>query len=144
MSNPSPVMNLYEMLNCIQDMVEFRGLMINYFRKNYPDIVPYNLVPSETEKAESLASSKYRSWDWNWAYGPEYSFNNSFEFSGEPHSCIMFVKDGIISECNIEGSDQMAAISKKIPGCRHMVNDLSEVFRKENIILSEEEVYNFF
>ena len=143
-SNPSSVMNLYEMMNCIQDMNEFRGIMVSYFQRNYPDIVPYNLTPSETAKAESLAYSKYRSWDWNWAYGPEYSFNNSFELSGEPHSCIMFVKDGIISECNIEGSDQMAAISKKLPGCRHMVSDLSEAFRKENIFLIEEEVYNFF
>jgi lipoate-protein ligase A len=143
-SNPSSVMNLYEMMNCIQDMNEFRMLMVNYFQKNYPDIVPYQLKPSETDKAESLANSKYRSWEWNWAYGPEYSFKNSFELSGEYHTCNMVVQDGIIRECNIAGSNQMSNFSKKLPGCRHMVEDISEAFRKENIFLTEEEVYNFF
>lgn len=143
-SNPSSVMNLYEMMNCIQDMNEFRTLMVSYFLKNYPDIVPYELKPSETEKAESLAHSKYRSWEWNWAYGPEYSFRNSFELSGEYHTCSLTVQDGIIRECNITGSNQMSNISKKLPGIRHMVNDLSEVLKKENVFLTEEEIYNFF
>jgi lipoate-protein ligase A len=125
-------------------MNEFRTLMVSYFLKNYPDIVPYELKPSETEKAESLAHSKYRSWEWNWAYGPEYSFRNSFELSGEYHTCSLTVQDGIIRECNIAGSTQMSNISKKLPGIRHMVNDLSEVLRKENVFLTEEEIYNFF
>jgi lipoate---protein ligase len=143
-SNPSSVMNLYEIMNCIQDMNEFRTLMVNYFQKNYPETVTYQLKPSETDKAESLAHSKYRSWEWNWAYGPEYSFRNSFELSGEKHTCSMNVQEGIIRECNITGSNQMSNFSKKIQGCRHMVEDISEAFRKENIFLTEEEVYNFF
>jgi len=143
-SNPSSVMNLYEMMNCIQDMNEFRTLMVSYFQKNYPDIIPYELKASEKEKAESLAHSKYRSWEWNWAYGPEYSFRNSFELSGKYHTCSLFVQDGIIRECNIAGSNRMRDISKKLHGCRHMVDNLAEAFSKENIFLTEEEVYNFF
>jgi lipoate---protein ligase len=143
-SNPSSVMNLYEIMDCIQDMNELRTIMISYFLKNYPDIVPYELDPSEKEEAESLANSKYRSWEWNWAYGPEYSFRNSFYLSGEHHICSLFVQDGIIRECNITGSNQMSSFSKKLPGYKHMVNDLSEAFRKENIFLSEEEIFNFF
>jgi lipoate-protein ligase A len=143
-SNPSSVMNLYEMMNCIQDMNEFRTLMVSYFQRNYPDIVPYELKPIEKEKAESLAQTKYRSWEWNWAYGPEYSFRNSFELSGELHTCSLFVQDGIIMECNITASNRMRDISKKLPGCRHMVDNLSRAFSEENIFLTEEEVYNFF
>jgi lipoate-protein ligase A len=143
-SNPSSVMNLYEIMNCIQDMNEFRTLMVNYFQMNYPETVTYQLKPSETDKAESLAHSKYRSWEWNWAYGPEYSFRNAFEVSGEKHTCSMNVQEGIIRECNIAGSKQMSNFSKKLSGCRHMVEDISEAFRKEDIFLTEEEVYNFF
>jgi lipoate-protein ligase A len=143
-SNPSPVMNLYESMNCIQDIREFRLAMINYFMRNYPDIVQYKLTRDETDKTELLANSKYRTWEWNWAYGPEYSFNNIFEIAEVPHSCKMFINEGIINECSIEGSDQMRRISKKIPGCRHMVSDLSDIFRKENIHVSCNEIYNFF
>jgi hypothetical protein len=56
----------------------------------------------------------------------------------------VLIKDGIISECLIEGSGQMNKISKKLPGSRHMVNDLSDIFRKENVILKGDEIYNFF
>jgi lipoate-protein ligase A len=143
-SNHSSVMNLYENINCIQDMREFRLTMINYFLKNYPDIVQHKITQDETEKAGLLANSKYKSWEWNWAYGPEYSFNNSFEIAGLPHTCNMLIKDGIISECLIEGSGQMNMISKKLPGSRHMVSDLSDIFRKENVFLKSDEIYNFF
>lgn len=143
-SNPSSVMNLYESMNCIQDIREFTLAMINYFLRNYPEISQYKLLQDETEKAELLANSKYRSWEWNWAYGPEYSFNNSFKINEVHHTCSMFIKDGIIIECSIQGSDQMMRISKKLSGCRHMVTDLSALFRKENVLVTGDEIYNFF
>jgi lipoate-protein ligase A len=143
-SNPSSVMNLYENMNCIQDIREFRTTMINYFLKNYPGIVQYKLTEAETEQAVILANSKYRSWEWNWAYGPEYSFNNNFIIDDTPHTCSMFIKEGIIVECSIEGSYKMAGISRMIPGCRHMISDLSDILRKEDILITGDEIYNFF
>jgi len=143
-SNPSSVLNLKEKLTRFNDIDEFRTEMINYFLKNLPHIVPYNLTQRETNEAESIAISKYKTWEWNWAYGPEYNFINNFKINGMLHSCNLFIKDGIIWKSTIEGSDQMKFVSKKLIGCRHMVSDFSEVFRKENIILSEEEIYNFF
>jgi hypothetical protein len=56
----------------------------------------------------------------------------------------MFITEGLIKECSIEGSNKMVKISKKIPGCRHMISDLSEILRKENILVTGEEIYNFF
>ena len=143
-STPSSVINLKKKLTYLKDIDEFRSEMLKYFLKNHSDIVPYELSRSETEATESIANSKYKTWEWNWAYGPEYTFKNSFIINGIHHSCSLFIKDGIIWECTIEGSDQMKFASKKLIGCRHMVNDLSEFFRKENIFLTEEEIYNFF
>jgi lipoate---protein ligase len=143
-SNPSSVMNLYEMTNCIEEITEFRRLMISYFLKNYPDYIPYELSSQQIEQAESLAESKYKSWEWNWAYGPEYQFDNNFEIDGILHSCRIVVKEGIILECIIEGSEKLGRISRRLEGCRHMAGDISEVFRKENVSLEEGDIYNFF
>jgi lipoate-protein ligase A len=143
-SNPASVINLNEKMSCFQDINEFRSEMMNYFLKNFSDNVPYKLSPQEILQAESIAESKYRTWEWNWAYGPEYTFENSFEINNSFHSCNLFIKEGIIRESSIEGSDQMKSISKKLIGCRHMVNDLSEVFWNENIYLTEKDIYNFF
>jgi lipoate---protein ligase len=143
-STPSSVINLNEKMNCFRDISELRSEMMNYFLRNFSDNFPYILSHTDIRQAESLADSKYKTWDWNWAYGPEYTFKNSFEINKLNHSCELFVKDGIIRECFIEGSDQMKIASKKLKGCRHMVDDLSETLRRENIFLTKEEVFNFF
>jgi lipoate-protein ligase A len=143
-SNPSPVLNLNEKLKEFKEMYEFRAEMVNYFFKNLPEIMPYNLTLSEKKEAELISDSKYKTWEWNWAYGPEYTFRNTFVINGFIHSCTLFIKDGVICKCTIEGSEQMKFVSKELIGCRHMVSDLSEVFQKENIFLNEKEIYNFF
>jgi lipoate---protein ligase len=144
MSNLASVINLNGILNRFQNILEFRSEMISYFLQNFTDLVLYKPVKEELLQAEYLSSSKYKTWEWNWAYGPEYIFQNSFEISETPHSCSLFIKDGIIRKCSISGSDQMKSTSEKILGCRHMVNDLSEVFKSENIPLTATEIYNFF
>ena len=143
-SNPSSVINLKEYLSCFQDINEFRSEMMNYFLKNINNLVPYELNKVEKDGAQSIADSKYKTWEWNWAYGPEYTFNNSFKINKIQHSCRMFIKDGIIRECAIEGSHHMKLASKRLIGCRHMIDDISEVFRGENIFLNENEIYKFF
>ncbi len=143
-SNPSSVMNLSEKLHNFHNILEFRTEMMNYFLENMPDAVIGRLSPSETEKAESLASSKYRTWEWNWAYGPEYTFNNRVKFDGKNHTCSLFVKDGIIRECSIEEGDRLTTLGKKFIGCKHMVPDMMKILIDENILITGDEVYNFF
>jgi lipoate-protein ligase A len=143
-SNPSSVMNLNEKLNNFRDIYEFRSEMMNYFLKNMSNAAIYKLSPSEIEEAESLAATKYKTWEWNFAYGPEYTFNNSFQINGKKHSCRLFIKNGIIMKCTIEGSDQLMMVAKKITGCRHMVPDILKIFEEENIILSDDVIYKFF
>src|SRR5450759_94616 len=143
-SNPASVVNLKEKINCFQDINEFRSEMLNYFLKNFSDNVPYNLSEAEILQAESIAASKYKTWEWNWAYGPEYTFKNTFKINNALQSCRLVIKDGIIQESNIEGGDQIRNTSKKLIGCRHMVNDLLEVFRKGNIFLTKKDIFNFF
>ncbi len=143
-SNPASVVNLIEKMDCFDDLTGFKAAMMDFFLKNYSETFPYELSENEILQAESLALSKYRSWEWNWAYGPEYSFSNTFEIDKTQHSCVLFVKDGLIMECTISGSEKMKNISKKLVGCRHMVKEVSDVFNKENLNLNREEIFNFF
>jgi lipoate-protein ligase A len=143
-SNPSSVVNLNEKLACFNDISELRSELINYFLKNLPDTFPYDLTEEEILQAESIALSKYHTWEWNWAYGPEYNFRNSFEINDLLHSCSLAVKDGKIAECVLEGSEAFSNASKKLIGCRHMVSDIQKFFSKENVYLAEDDIYNFF
>jgi len=143
-SNPSSVMNLNEKLSGFRDVYDFRSEMMKYFIQSNPGAEIYNLSPEDIKAADLLAETKYKTWEWNWAYCPEYTFRNTFQFKGNPHHCVLSIKDGIITSCSIEGSRELLYLSYKLVGCRHMVSDLSRVFKEENITVSEDEIYNFF
>ncbi len=143
-STPSSVTNLKESLMNISDILEFRVKMMNYFLATLPGAKLFRLTPEESASIESLAETKYRTWEWNYAYGPEYHFANEFEINGKHHTCHLFVKDGIIRECDIKGSADMVAAGKELAGCRHMVADILKILSERGILTQHEDVYNFF
>jgi lipoyltransferase and lipoate-protein ligase len=143
-SNPASVVNLAEKMGCFDNIAGFKTAMMDFFLKSYPETYPYELSEIEILEAESIALSKYQTWEWNWAYGPEYSFKNNFQINKVSHSCNFFVKDGIIVEIDVTGSEEMMNASKNLMGCRHMVKEVSEVFLKYNIHLEREAIFNFF
>jgi len=143
-SNPSAVTNLKERLTMFKDVFEFRSGMMTYFLQNFSETETYKLHGQICKEAEALAGSKYRSWEWNWAYGPEYQFINKFETAGQQIFCRLFVKDGTIRECLLEGTAGLAAAAKKLIGCRHMVPDMLKVLESENVFLNDKQIFNFF
>lgn len=143
-SNPSHVTNLKGKLTVFKDIFEFRSEMMEYFLEYLPGTAIYELSESECNEAQALAAVKYQTWEWNWAYGPEYTFRNSFHINGEYYSCRIFVRNGLICECVIEGSGGLETAAKMLIGCRHMVNDMLEVIRNRNVSISDSDIFNFF
>jgi len=143
-SNPSRVMNLKSLLRSVSDISEFRILMLKWFMDNFPGSEMFQPGGEEINKINEIADSKYRTWEWNYGYGPEYHFSNRFQYLGKECSCRLYVKDGIILECKIDGNDELASAGKKLKGCRHMVDDMKEVFKRGIFLSSEFNFFNFF
>jgi lipoate-protein ligase A len=143
-SNRTPVTNLKNRLLIIKDIGILMTSMIEYFSRNMADVRPFSMSDDEISAIQSLSETRYKTWEWNWGYGPPYTFNNRFEINGKPHQCTLLVKDGIIWKSDIEGSNEMGATGKKLIGCRHMYADLLKVFRSENIHISDGDIYKFF
>jgi lipoate-protein ligase A len=143
-SNRTSVTNLKNRLRNINNLEEFRIAMMDYFLKTIPDIQVISLNDDESMEIHSLEESKYKTWEWNYAYGPPYTFTNRFEIFDKEYSCRLFVKDGIILECDIDGDEEMKVTGKSFIGCRHIYSDLLKKFRSENIPVSDDEVYKFF
>jgi lipoate---protein ligase len=143
-SNPSPVINLKSVLKGIDNIFQFKSMMMEWFIDNLPGAELY--VPDEEviELSQKLAETKYLTWDWNYAYGPEYSFSNIFNADGTEHKIALTVKDGIIVNCLIEGTDRLIKAAGSLTGCRHMVSDIINVFSRGNINITKEEIFYFF
>lgn len=142
-SNRTTVTNLKGKLQKINNIDEFTNSMV-VFLENRLSLNIYKISDAESSEIRSLADSKYRSWEWNYGYGPQYSFNGWFETDGKAYRCRLLIKDGIIWECDFEGSEEMNIAGKKLIGCRHMPQDLQKKFREENIPIADEDVYKFF
>ncbi|HOW10643.1 MAG TPA: lipoate--protein ligase [Bacteroidales bacterium] len=145
-SNPSPVGNLGSMIQRagIDGIDDFRKEMIQWFFNNLSGMQEFDLTETESKTIGSLALSRYMTWEWNYAYGPEYQFVNKFTAFGKESFCLLKVKDGIITECKAGGSDIFIKIAGKLPGCRHMPEDLLSVFREESPDMTEIDVFDFF
>ncbi|OFY59599.1 MAG: hypothetical protein A2V50_06490 [Bacteroidetes bacterium RBG_19FT_COMBO_42_10] len=142
-SNPSSVANLKEIIRDVNGIIEFRTRMLDFFLRHEGNTL-VELSAEERSGIQALERSKYRTWEWNYAYGPDYYFINRFEFNGKKHFCRLFVKGGIIRECEMEGSGEMIAAGKKLVGCRHLVKDMVEVFRQEKIKITGSVIFKFF
>jgi lipoate-protein ligase A len=116
--------------------------MLDYFL-NQDKNQEVNLSKDESTKINELADSRYRTWEWNYAYGPAYQFKKHLEIRGNSIEFMLSVKNGIIQECTIEGSDLFARFAGKLTGCRHMPEDISSVFNTE-ILLNDDELFVFF
>jgi lipoate-protein ligase A len=154
-SNPSKVTNLKAILkdslkdlfstHAVSDSVNgFRSLMLKWFFENYPEIEMYELTGTQERMAEKLALSKYRTWEWNYAYGPEYCFNNSFDINGLNCSCHLCVKEGFITECEMSGFKGTDALCYSLKGLRHMVKDIDDLINNETMIEPGLDVFSFF
>lgn len=143
-SNPSPVTNLAGMLNGVDSIYAFRSLMLRWFLEYSPGTFTGELSDGENERIRLLAETKYRTWEWNYAYGPGYHFINRFEFKGDESQCSLFVKDGIITEIMVKGPAELEKTCRKLTGCKHMVECVQDVLEKENIFKPGFDIYNFF
>lgn len=142
-SNPSHVTNLKGMVAGISDAGEFMQIMLGYFLGRVGNSL-FALTPDEENIIGSLAGSRYHTWEWNYAYGPEYVLNNSLETGNCNYTCRISVKDGIIRECEIEGSGPLAKAGIKITGARHMPEDMLRIFDKEKVNIQRSDIFKFF
>jgi len=142
-SNPSSVINLKEKIPGM-NMTEFTSSMFQFFLDKGDGNSVTRLTPTEESEIKSLAESKYKTWEWNYAYGPEYQLNKVIDFNGIKHKFSLQVKDGVIKECIIEGSEIMAEIAEKLTGCRHIPKVVQKVFEEIKPGSDLTEKYKFF
>lgn len=143
-SNPAEVMNLNEKLPGLRDINEFSSEMMRYFLGNLPGCEPWVITAEDNADAVALAETRYKTWEWNFAYGPAYSFKNIFRIESGIHDCRLSVSEGLVTQCQIEGSEKMLALGNKLTGRRHMYTDFLIAAGEENIDITREEIFNFF
>jgi lipoate-protein ligase A len=137
-------MNLKDKMHNVKDIMQLRSEMMNWLLHNFPGAEAYKLTEAEVEKAGALALSKYKTWEWNYGYGPEYLFTNKVQIEDKTYTCNLSVKEGLILSCKFEGSGRLDSVEKKLIGTRHMPEDMLNMLRQGGIAISDEEIFQMF
>lgn len=143
-SNRTRVMNLKGRIKGIDNIDELAAGLYDAISRHFGGMDKFLLSDQENSEIISLADSKYKSWDWNYGFSPAYEFSRYFEAYGLTHRISMYVKDGIIWKCTIEGSDAMALAAKQMIGCRHLPGEIKKIFEKEKMKTDDELITFFF
>lgn len=143
-SNRSSVTNLISKFKSIKTTGQLMSEMLRYFRSTIDELPLFSFDSWEVKRIKEISEKKYLNWEWNWGYGPPYTFTAVLRLAGKTCRCSIYVKDGIIWKCDIAGDPELSAAGKKIVGCRHMFADMKAFFMNENLGLTDEEIYGFF
>jgi lipoate---protein ligase len=143
-SNRTTVTNLKALLPEFHDIQLFKESFISYLNSAIPDLEEYALTTDEVNSIKDLAESKYMTWKWNYAYGPQYSFVNRINTDAGVIKLELVVSEGIISEINIEGDDELKFAVNNLIGCRHIFNDLMMKVVSDNLKIPDELLHGFF
>ena len=143
-SNRTSVMNLSIRLPQFITIASFTENLMSYFLESLPEVKKYDLSESEWSAISQLADSKYRTWEWNYAYGPQYTLKRTVESEGIILNIKIHVKDGIIRELDMKGKEEIRVACEKLTGCRHFYDDLKMKILADSLSIPDEVINSFF
>lgn len=143
-SNRTSVGNLLGQMESIENTNSLKNSLMEYMRSYYPGSV--NRIIGDDEKAgiERLIVEKYGTWDWNFAYGPEYEFHNFLNISGITFKVALRVKKGIIVESLIADNDYIHPLSAQLIGLPHRYEEIVRLVRQNETEIKESDLYRLF
>jgi lipoate-protein ligase A len=139
-SNRSDVTNIKNHLKQPLRIEQFIELVDSYFVVHYPDTHFYELTDHDIISINTLATEKYKTWEWNFGYSPSYQYKNEIN----DLACTLEIKNGIIIEAsilNIETMVHLGSLEKEIIGIKHKKKELREFlfpkYSQENTTMIE-------
>ena len=102
---------------------EFIELIVETVKELFPDAHEYVLSETDREAVLQLREEKYATYEWNFGYSPEYSFQRDAYLKGGLFSVRLDVKDGVIRAARIFGDyfgkREVHEVEKALVGVRH-------------------------
>jgi lipoate---protein ligase len=93
-----------------------------------------NISTKEKEAINALVKEKYKTWEWNYGYSPDYTVLSTINLSGTIISCRVMVKKGILNSVVFQDSSvesqKLKSLADKLIGLPHDPYQLDPYIRK--------------
>lgn len=142
-SNRTRVTNLEGMITGIKSTEDLKKAFVDYIRKTNDTASLYDFSDEEIRRIKRLKDEKFTSWEWNYAYGPDYNFSKDFSEGGDNVSIELEVSKGIIRTCKCSGPVLYNSMNDLLPGTRHCYEGIAERTLEAGYREDKELIYNF-
>lgn len=133
-SNRVKITNVKPMLHQQKPIADFAEALRLHVRKSLQITQDRSFTAEETRAIEQLAATKYRSWEWNFGYSPDYSFTRSIVLEDETIDFHLHVHRGVISNISISKTSKPAVLlCQALTGSLHKTENMHENLRKAKI-----------
>lgn len=137
-SNRSVVGNISEHLSTPMNIGDFKSRLFEHIKHIFPESHVTNLNPKQISEIQKLADEKYKSWEWNFGYGPKYTVKSELELDGKKIDILIDIAKGFIQSFESSAPlthDWMLAMNSLI-GLQHQ----EEIIMQHIAIYSTEEI----
>jgi lipoate-protein ligase A len=89
--------------------------------------------PGTRDAIRKLATEKYETWEWNFGYSPEYSFQVDFRTYNQICVYVIYVKNGYIYQVTpseLFTTNPLDALFKELTGLPHRESELSDFYQR--------------
>ncbi len=122
---------------------------LTQFLQSYYNAMPFELSSEEIAKIQELAETKYKDWNWNFGYSPDYTFKNCINIGKVLISIELHVKKGKIKETCLEGNigtGLLKELNNILPGKQHSFSEIKSIAGINREITEEnpEFLWSFF
>ncbi|WP_064580935.1 lipoate--protein ligase [Streptobacillus moniliformis] len=130
---------------------EFKDLLLDYMKKEYPEMTEYVFSEEEIAEINKAKEEKFGNWDWNYGKSPEYNLTRSMKFEKGKIEVFVNVIDSKIENIKIYGDffgiEDVSAVEDVLRGAKYEQKEVLERLNSINISryfagISAEEVMN--
>ena len=117
----------------------FQSYIFNYYTGSFGDVIKSD----EREYIAILIAEKYKKYEWNFGYSPEYKYDAEWTMLNGKCAISLLVKEGLILQSEITGPKSntlfLSTIANQITGVLHEKKSISERLKKLNFVNEDEE-----
>ena len=127
----SPVGNIIDHINTNTSIEEFCKKVIAKITEIY-QTEPYELTKEDNNIIQNLIKEKYQTWQWNYAYSPDFSFTKTYNSNAGYISNDINIKKGIIHDIKLASdyitSEKLVRLESLVNGKNYHYELLGELF----------------
>ena len=117
-------------MNCQKKITveEFRDLLLDYMKKEYPEMTEYVFSDEELAEINRIKETKFGTWDWNYGKSPEYNIRRGTKFPSGKVEIFANVIESKIQDIKIYGDffgiEDVAAVEDVLRGVKYEREDV--------------------